>query len=58
MSCEVQEFLLGIKNSMYEKYSRYALYFTQHLVISHPARLFSPLERRRKHDSAYHTSRN
>jgi len=26
----VQEFLLGIKNSMYEKYNRYAHYFTQH----------------------------
>jgi len=28
----VQEFLLGIKNSMYEKYNRYAHYFTQHWV--------------------------
>jgi len=26
----VQEFLLRIKNSMYEKYSRYAYYFTQY----------------------------
>ena len=29
---QVLGFLLGIKNPTYEKYSRYAHYFTQHLV--------------------------
>ena len=28
----MQGFLLGIKNPTYEKYNRYAYYFTQHLV--------------------------